>query len=172
MSHAPILISPTVLPADIDVKAIQEVFSTIPQDNLAQVDILNKDCTPLQVTAIIITQINGLCKDIRELEEFKESLKSVFPKDMKSYRSTFVIENKTKMFVGFYSTILEYKRELNSMLLKLRAILDVGTDLEKYKQAIREVIIERATKSVSGDENKKKMEELLKKSPGLMPTSL
>lgn len=162
------IIEPPTVPIVDDDKTITMVAETTQN----QIELLEKSCTPLQVTNVIIHQINGLQNDIKDLELFKDGLKAIFPSDPRSYRSSFVIENKVKTFTGFYATILAYKKELNDMLLKLRAILDVGTDLEKYKEAIREVIIERGNATLANEDNKKRMEELLKKNPNLMPTSL
>lgn len=172
MSDQDVPILPIVLDENEVVKLNDDKTITIPKDNIKQLDLLEKDCTASQVTGVIIVQINGLQKDIQELEVLKESLKNIFPSDPRSYRSSFVVENKVKTFTGFYSTILSYKKELNALLLKLREILNVGTDLEKYKQAIREVIIERSNTNASTEHNKQKIDDLLKKAPNLMPTSL
>ena len=133
---------------------------------------LDKSCSVGDVTKIIILQINGLQDDIKELEEMKTMLKNIFPTDMKSYRSAYVIENKVKTFTGFHTTILSYKKELNGMLLKLRSILDVGTDLEHYKKAMREVMMEHSSMKNNLETNKEKIKDLIKQKPGLMPSSI
>ena len=134
--------------------------------------LLENSCSVGDVTKLIIFQINSLQDDIKELEEMKTMLKNIFPTDMKSYRSAYVIENKVKTFTGFHTTILSYKKELNGMLLKLRSILDVGTDLEQYKKAMREVMMEHSSMKNNLESNKEKINDIIKKTPSLMPSSL
>ena len=73
-------------------------------------DILGNSCSVRDVTKVIINQINGLQQDIFELDEMKILLKNIFPKDAKSYRNSYVIENKVKTFTGFHTTILACKK--------------------------------------------------------------
>jgi len=147
---------------------------TLPEEEVVEsmVTLLESSCSVGDVTKLIIYQINTLQGDIKELEEMKTMLKNIFPTDMKSYRSAYVIENKVKTFTGFHTTILSYKKELNGMLLKLRSMLDVGTDLEQYKKAMREVMMEHSSMKNNLENNKEKIKDLIKKTPSLMPSSL
>lgn len=135
-------------------------------------DILPTNCQARDVTRVIIEQINGLQDDINELDTMRQLLKNIFPTDTKSYRNSYVIENKVKTFTGFYSSILSYKKELNSMLFKLRAILDVKSDTDAIKQAIREVMTERSNLAMSLETNKERIKDLVRENPSLMPSKV
>jgi flagellar hook-basal body complex protein FliE len=99
-------------------------------------------------------------------------LKSIFPTEQDSYRNAYIIENKIKTFTGFYTTILSYKKELNSMLFKLREMLKTGGSVEEFKQALKEVLGERSRIQNKTEENKQKIDEILKDKPNLLPKSL
>ena len=133
--------------------------------------ILEKNCSIKDVTKVIIDQINGIHNDIKSLEELRRTLKNIFPKDLNSYRSSYIIENKVKTFTGFYTTILSYKKELNFMLLKLRDMLNSGGSVEEFKQALKEVLGERAKIQTKTEGNKKKIKEILDEKPNLLPKS-
>ena len=123
---------------------------------------------------IVVSQINGLQQDIKDLEDMREMLRMTMAMDdPKSWRSTFIVENRLKTFTGFYSTILSYKKELNDMLLKLRAILTDSNNLgDQVKDAIKEALMKREEVAIKVEDNKKRLQELVEQAPGLMPTSL
>jgi hypothetical protein len=133
---------------------------------------LQKNCSIKDVTKVIIDQINGIQYDIKSLEKLRQSLSNIFPSDAKSYRNSYIIENKVKTFTGFYTTILSYKKELNFLLLKLRDMLNTGGSVEEFKQALKEVLSERTRIQNKTEENKTKIESILKDKPNLMPKSL
>ena len=152
-----------------DTKKDKEKLDTIIEAEI----LLEHSCSPTDVTKVIIDQINGLVLDIKEMDELKKSLMNFFPKEKESYRSTYLIDNKVKVFTGFHQTILSYKKELNSMLLKLRSILkDGGGSVEIFKQALKEYFNERQGMINNNVKNKERMKEILQKSPSLMPKEL
>lgn len=134
--------------------------------------LLKPNCSANDVTMVVIDQINGLKRDIQSLEEMRNSLKDIFPTDTKSYRSAYIIENKVKTFTGFYQTILTYKRELHTLLFKLRDLLSDGGSVEEFKIALRAVLAERNSIKDKTDSNKKRIGELLEETPDLMPKNL
>jgi len=134
--------------------------------------LLDRSCNTKDVTFVIIDQINGLQHDIEDLEQMRTLLKDTFNIDDKSYRNAHIIENKIKTFTGFYTTILQYKRELNFMILKLRELLDGGGSVEEFKIALRQVLSERNTVKVGIEENKQRINEIVNKNPNLMPSKL
>lgn len=136
--------------------------------------ILEKSCSANDVMGIVVSQINGLQQDIKDLEDMREMLRMTMAMDdPKSWRSTFIVENRLKTFTGFYSTILSYKKELNDMLLKLRAILTDSNNLgDQVKDAIKEALMKREEVAIKVEDNKKRLQELVEQAPGLMPTSL
>lgn len=155
---APVKINPATLP-----KAVQ-----------TPITVLDKSCSATDVINVLIDQINGLQNDIRNLEDLRDMLKNNFLADQKAWRSTYAVDNKIKTFSGFYSTILNYKCELNKMLIQLKNIrTDTDSVSEQVKTAIKEALLQQTVEMRQDAAiNKKRIEELLKTSPGLMPTSL
>lgn len=136
--------------------------------------VLEKSCNANDVMTILVNQINGLQQDIKDLEEMRELIRETLSiGDPKSWRSTFAVENKLKTFTGFYSTILSYKKELNDVLFKLRTILTDSNNIgDQVKDAIKEALMKREEVNINIEANKKRLNELLKDAPGLMPTAL
>lgn len=154
-------------PMKIDLKSLADSIPT-------PITMLEKSCTSSDVMGVLIDQINGLQNDIRNLEMLRDTLRNNFLADQKAWRSTYAVDNKIKTFSGFYSTILNYKTELNKMLVQLKNILSEGNSVsEQIKEAIKEALLEQ-TVQMRDDAamNKKRIEELLKDSPGLMPRTL
>lgn len=135
--------------------------------------ILDRACSGNDVMNVLVDQINGLQQDIKDLEEMRDLIKQTMLSDPKSYRSAYQVENKLKTFTGFYSTILSYKKELNGVLFKLRDILTNNNTLgEQVKDAIKDALMKREEIATKTEDNKKRLQELIQSSPGLMPTSL
>lgn len=154
-------------PVKIDLKSLADSIPT-------PITILEKSCSSSDVMGVLIDQINGLQNDIRNLEMLRDTLRNNFLADQKVWRSTYAVDNKIKTFSGFYSTILNYKCELNKMLVQLKTILSEGNSVsEQIKEAIKEALLEQ-TVQMRDDVamNRKRMDEILKDSPGLMPRTL
>lgn len=154
-------------PVKIDFKSLSDSIPT-------PVTMLEKSCTSSDVMGVLIDQINGLQNDIHNLEMLRDTLRNNFLADQKAWRSTYAVDNKIKTFSGFYSTILNYKCELNKMLVQLKNILSEGNSVsEQVKEAIKEALLQQtAAMRQDVSENKKRITELLNDAPGLMPTSL
>lgn len=135
--------------------------------------ILDRACSGNDVMNVLVDQINGLQQDIKDLEEMRDLIKQTMLSDPKSYRSAYQVENKLKTFTGFYSTILSYKKELNDVLFKLRAILTEGNTLsDQVKDVIKNALVKREEINTKTQDNEKRIKEILSASPNLMPKAL
>lgn len=56
-------------------------------------------------------------KYIKDVEKISNKLDDIFPEKV-TYRNKFILEDKIKTYTGFYTTLLNLRKEINSTIIK------------------------------------------------------
>jgi len=133
-----------------------------------QYDTLDTNSSATDIEKFLINQVNILVNDIKELETFKTHIYNIFPKET-NWKSIHVIESRLKTMSSLFSTILNYKQELNKLLFKLQTLLDPGLSDDTIKDLIKMVQDSISKTNADTKKYKNKIKSILEDTPNFMP---
>lgn len=97
---------------------------------------------------------------IKEVESLIKHTQNIFPKDL-NFRNKYILDDKIKTFTGFYSTLLNLRKEVNQSLIKeielRKKINEQEKDEEKITKEDLRTLVKDIEQSITNkkDENRK-----------------